>query len=88
MVRDFSHDLAEAKAAHAPNAKFEPEALARSYLAIVQGSLMLAKIAGNNDVLHENIEQFRSYLKLLFGPTDAKPTAQGRPAKSRNLKRG
>lgn len=78
MVRDFSHDLAEAKAAHAPNAGFQPEALARSYLAIVQGSLMLAKIAGNNDVLHENIEQFRSYLKLLFGPTDAKPTA--RPA--------
>jgi TetR/AcrR family transcriptional repressor of nem operon len=78
MVRDFSHDLAEAKAARAPDAGFEPEALARSYLAIVQGSLMLAKIAGNNDVLHENIEQFRSYLKLLFGPTDAKPAA--RPA--------
>jgi TetR/AcrR family transcriptional regulator, transcriptional repressor for nem operon len=78
MVRDFSHDLAEAKAAHAPNAGLEPEALARSYLAIVQGSLMLAKIAGNNDVLHENIEQFRRYLKLLFGVSDAKPAA--RPA--------
>ena len=77
MVRDFSHDLAEAKAAHAPAAKFDPKGLAQFYLSIVQGSLMLAKIAGNNEVLHDNIEQFRSHLKCLFGSGRiAKPAGQ------------
>jgi TetR/AcrR family transcriptional repressor of nem operon len=69
MVGDFSHDLAEAKAAHAPDAKFDPRGLAQMYLAIVQGSLMLAKIAGNNEVLSDNIEMFRGQLKIVFGST-------------------
>jgi hypothetical protein len=67
MVGDFSKDLAEAKAAHAPNAAFDPKGLAELYLAMVQGSLMLSKIAGNNDVLRDNVEQFRVHLKMLFG---------------------
>lgn len=83
MVRDFSHDLTEAKAAHAPAAKFDPKAVAQFYLSIVQGSLMLAKIAGGNEVLHDNIEQFRSHLKFLFSPAGAKPAARS-ASKSRN----
>jgi TetR/AcrR family transcriptional repressor of nem operon len=75
MVRDFSHDLDEAKAAHAPDAKFDPKGLAQLYLALVQGSLMLAKIAGSNEVLRDNIELFRSHLKFLFGLTSSKQTA-------------
>ena len=51
IVRDFSNDLAEAKAAHAPEAKFDPKAVAQFYLAVVQGSLLLAKTAGSNEVL-------------------------------------
>lgn len=70
MVRDFSRDLAEAKGAHAPDTKFDPKGLAQLYVAIVQGSLMLAKIAGGNEVLQDNIEQFRSHLKFLFGLAD------------------
>ncbi|HEY4416629.1 MAG TPA: TetR/AcrR family transcriptional regulator [Verrucomicrobiae bacterium] len=76
VVRDFTQDLAAAKTVHAPGAKFDPAALAQMYLAIVQGSLMLAKIAGKNDVLHENIEQFRDYLKSLFGVAHPKPMVQ------------
>ena len=83
MVRDFSRDLAEAKAAHAPDAKFDAKAVAQFYLSLVQGSLMLAKIAGKNDVLHENIEQFRSHLKFLFGMGNTRRAAK--PAnKTRN----
>ena len=70
MVRDFTHELTEAKAAHAPDAKFDPKGVAQMYLAIVQGSLMLAKIAGNNDVLQENIEMFRDQLKIVFDLAD------------------
>jgi TetR/AcrR family transcriptional repressor of nem operon len=80
VVRDFSKDLAEAKAIHAPDADFDPKALAMFYLSIVQGSLMLAKSAAKNDVLCDNIEQFRGHLKLLFGLSDATRTAD----KSRN----
>lgn len=67
IVGDFAQDLAEAKSVHAPAAKFDPKAAAQFYLALVQGSLMLAKIAGGNEVLRSNIEQFRSHLKCLFG---------------------
>jgi hypothetical protein len=59
--------LAEAKAAHAPEAGFEPKAVAQLYISVVQGSLMIAKSAGNNDVFCDNIEQFRDHLKCLFG---------------------
>lgn len=76
MARDFSQDLAEAKAVHAPAATFDPNGLAQLYISIVQGSLMLAKIAGNNDVLHDNIEQFRNHVKCLFGLAEAKSTAK------------
>ena len=78
MVGDFTQDLAEAKAVHAPDAAFEPKAVAQFYLAIVQGSLMLAKIAGKNDVLHDNIEQFRSHLKFLFGLDSGKSSGKPR----------
>ena len=77
MVRDFSHDLAEAKAAHAPDAKFDPKTVAQLYVAIVQGSLMLAKIADSNDIMRENIEQFRAHLKILFGLAGSKQAKSG-----------
>lgn len=78
VVRDFAADLAEAKAAHAPGARFDPTTVAQFYLAVVQGSLMLAKTADNNDVLRDNIEQFRDHLKCLFGLTGATPRSKSR----------
>lgn len=67
ITTDFTKDLAAAKAAYAPEASFEPAKLAWLFLAIFQGSSLLAKSAGSNEVLMENIEQFRSYLQILFG---------------------
>ncbi|HEU5397618.1 MAG TPA: TetR/AcrR family transcriptional regulator [Verrucomicrobiae bacterium] len=72
MVRDFTQDLAEAKAQHAPKADFDPKTLAQFYHSIVQGSLMLSKIAGNNQVLHDNVEQFRRLLKFHLAPAPAR----------------
>lgn len=82
MVRDFSHDLSEAKAAHVPEAKFDPKGLAQLYLAIIQGSLILAKIADGNEVLRDNVEQFRSHLKFLFNLSTVKSAKS--TGKSRN----
>jgi TetR/AcrR family transcriptional repressor of nem operon len=67
MANDFEKDLVEAKSLHAPKADFDPKNVAMLYVTIIQGSLMLAKAAETNSVLHENIEQFRRYLQGLFG---------------------
>ncbi|HTR40005.1 MAG TPA: TetR/AcrR family transcriptional regulator [Pseudomonadales bacterium] len=67
MARDFEADLTAAKAIHAPKAGFDPKKLAQFYISIIQGSLIMAKASGSNDVYLENIEQFRSHLKELFG---------------------
>jgi len=74
MTADFSRDLSEAKALYAPKADFDPMAVAKFYLALVQGTLMLAKAEAGNEILHANIEQFRTYLKLLL--VGSKPKAK------------
>jgi TetR/AcrR family transcriptional repressor of nem operon len=67
VARDFEQDLTEAKAQYAPQAGFTPKRLALMYVAMVQGSLMMAKTADSNDILAENLEQFRQCLQSLFG---------------------
>jgi TetR/AcrR family transcriptional regulator, transcriptional repressor for nem operon len=80
IAKDFEADLAEAKARHAPKAKFDPKNLAMLYVSIVQGSLMLAKASGANDVLLENIEQFRQLLESLFDLIDSRKRPAGKPS--------
>ncbi len=79
IAEDFSNDLAAAKSAYAPQAKFEPKRLATLYISIIQGSLIMAKVAGTTDVLAENIEQFRGYLESLFGLDQSPATASAPP---------
>ncbi len=64
---DFEKDLAEAKALHAPAEDFNPKTVAMLYLTIIQGSLILAKTSENNEVMAENLKQFRRYIRSLFG---------------------
>ena len=67
IAEDFGKDLADASTIHKPAVAFDPKALAMLYVSVVQGSLMLAKVAGNNGVLKSNIEQFRQSLQQAFG---------------------
>jgi TetR/AcrR family transcriptional repressor of nem operon len=67
IAADYEKDLAAAKAAYAPDSSFEPKHAAWLYVATVQGSLMLAKTAGNNSVLAGNLEEFRRYLQSALG---------------------
>jgi TetR/AcrR family transcriptional repressor of nem operon len=67
MAQDVEHDLAEAKAVHAPKTDFDPKKLALFYVSLFQGSSMMAKSSASNSILVDNIEQFRAYLKSLFG---------------------
>ncbi len=65
-AEDWMTDLAAAKAAYAPQAGFDPRGVALFYLGISQGSQILAKSFGSNEVRLANIEQFRTYLSCLF----------------------
>jgi TetR/AcrR family transcriptional repressor of nem operon len=73
LAKDLSEDLTEAKTLYAPNAEFNPQNVAMLYVSMMQGSLMLAKNAEANNVLMENVEEFRRYLAGLFG-RPLKPT--------------
>jgi TetR/AcrR family transcriptional repressor of nem operon len=84
IADDFAADLAAAKAAHAPQAAFEPKDLALFYVSLIQGSLLLAKAADNSDIVAANIEQFRGFLRILFG-INALPGAQGSTATASSL---
>ncbi|HEY3897123.1 MAG TPA: TetR/AcrR family transcriptional regulator [Chthoniobacter sp.] len=70
---DFAADLAAAKAACAPGASFDPQSVANFYLAVTQGSQILSKASGNNEVRLANLEHFRAYLRSLFGVEGRRP---------------
>jgi len=75
-AQDVEHDLAEAKALHAPKADFDPKKLALFYVSLFQGSSLMAKSSASNSVLVDNIEQFRAYLESLFGLAAGKTTSK------------
>lgn len=81
---DFAADLVAAKAAYAPLASFEPRSVALFYLAIVQGSHILAKASGDHQVRLENLEHFRTYLRGLFGVADGRGKKRNAGASAKN----
>jgi TetR/AcrR family transcriptional regulator, transcriptional repressor for nem operon len=60
-------DLEEAKAKYAPRARWSPESLARHLIAVVQGSIILAKASQDRSVFEEGLGHFKRYLKCVFG---------------------
>jgi TetR/AcrR family transcriptional regulator, transcriptional repressor for nem operon len=64
VTNDFAQDLADAKKQYGGN--FEPVALAKHFIAVLQGSYILAKVQGNNNVVIENLEYFKKYLQTLI----------------------
>jgi hypothetical protein len=65
-VQGFGDELAEAKAAHAPKAPWDPYSVARYCLATIQGSLLLAKSSQDPTIPEQNLLHYRAYLKTLF----------------------
>jgi len=66
MTLEFEKDLVAAKACHAPQADFDPKRLANLFMAIYQGSLLLAKAADSHTIVEENFDQFARLLAGLF----------------------
>lgn len=58
--------LSDAKEAHPPKVDFEPESLADLMLAIVQGTLLVAKTRRDTAIVCNNIAHLRRYIDMLF----------------------
>src|SRR5918996_3670946 len=56
-------ELDEAKRAHPPCVHFDSAGVADHFIAVYEGSLVLAKARGDARVLAENVEHFRAYLE-------------------------
>ena len=62
----FKRDLVKAKARYAPQASFDPQSLAEHFIAIAEGSHILAKVKQDRRVIEKNMQHFKQYLKGLF----------------------
>lgn len=73
-AQSLSALLQDARTRHAPAAPFRPDAVARLFLATVEGALILARAGQDPGLVEEALTQFGEYVRLLF----AKATTQGR----------
>jgi len=66
-AHQIAHDLEAAKRLHPPAADFDSFSVAEHFIAIFEGSLILAKAQGDAGTLEQNVEHFRRYVNALFG---------------------
>lgn len=66
-VKALKRDLDAAKARYAPRAAFETKSLAEHFIAILEGSKILARTQQDGKVVERNLRHFRAYLEGLFG---------------------
>jgi TetR/AcrR family transcriptional repressor of nem operon len=64
LTNDFAQDLTDAKKKY--GGSFDPHALAKHFIALLQGSYLLAKVQANNNVIVDNLENFKKYLQVLI----------------------
>ncbi|MEE9145120.1 MAG: hypothetical protein V3U06_10180, partial [Candidatus Binatia bacterium] len=65
LKRDL--DLANAK--YAPKARLDTGSLAEHFIAVFEGSIILAKSNRDPEVVEKNLRHFKRYLKSLFERT-------------------
>lgn len=78
MRESFERLIAEAKAAHAPKAAFDAKSVAQHMLAVLQGSLILARAYQRPEIVAEHLRHFRDYLASLFAAGAPAPTETSR----------
>lgn len=62
----LKQDLDEAKAQYAPKAPFDTQSLAEFFIAVMQGSRILAAAKQDSKVFEQNLQHFKRYVKSLF----------------------
>jgi len=63
---EVAKDIAAAKAARVPHAKWDPESVALHTQAVIQGAFILAKAKDDSEVATESIGHLRRYIEFLF----------------------
>lgn len=74
----IAKDIAEAKAIHAPEGKWDPMSLALHTQAVLQGAFILAKMGGGTPLAAESVGHLRRYVEFLL-PARVPSDAQGSP---------
>lgn len=62
----FKQDLDQARAKYAPKAAFDTQSLAEHFIAVLEGSLILAKAKRDPGAVERHLRHFKRYLKALF----------------------
>jgi len=62
----LKQDLDKAKAKYAPKARFDTSSLAEHFIAVFEGSIILAKSKRDPELFEKNLRHFKRYLKNLF----------------------
>ncbi len=66
VAQDLEGDLAEAKAKHAPRARIDPHSLAEHFVAVMEGSFVLAKAQQGPKAIESNLLHLKKYFRGLF----------------------
>lgn len=62
----LKQELDEAKAKYAPKASLDTQSVAEYFMAVVQGSYIVAKATQDSRVVEKNLQHFKRYVKSLF----------------------
>jgi len=65
-VDHFETLIRSAKEAHAPGSDIDPRGLAQHALAVIQGSIILARAHNRGAIIEEQLRHFRTYLAMRF----------------------
>jgi TetR/AcrR family transcriptional repressor of nem operon len=63
----LQEELKQAKMKYAPRARWSPESLAHHVIAVVQGSIILAKAKQDRKLIEASLVHLKEYLHCLFG---------------------
>ena len=66
-IARLKSNLTAAKEKHTPNTEIDLEGLAESFVAAMQGSLILMKVKNDPAVMERTLSHFKRYLESLFG---------------------
>ena len=70
-ITELTRDVVAAKAIYAPKASWSPEGVGEFIQAALQGSFIFAKAHQSPDIVRQNLEHLRRYLRSLFQSSEA-----------------
>ncbi|MBI3605594.1 MAG: TetR/AcrR family transcriptional regulator [Nitrospirae bacterium] len=62
----FKKTLDETKASYAPEARLDTQSLSDHFIAVLEGSILLAKAKQDKGIIEKSLRHFKQYLKTLF----------------------